>query len=128
MAADYRTPGVYINETSAFPPSIAGVPTAVPAFIGYTAQATAEGNDVHLLPVPISSLTDYQAIFGGDAPMQFSVSPDGPSYTVTATPGTPQGYLYKSLQLFFENGGGNCYIVAVGEYTSTPLATDLLAG
>jgi phage tail sheath protein FI len=39
MAANYRTPGVYIEEISKFPPSVAQVETAIPAFIGYTEKA-----------------------------------------------------------------------------------------
>ena len=33
----YKTPGVYIEESSTLPPSVAEVATAIPAFIGYTA-------------------------------------------------------------------------------------------
>ena len=36
------TPGVYINEISTLPPSIAQVSTAIPAFIGYTEKAEDE--------------------------------------------------------------------------------------
>ncbi|MFC3362471.1 hypothetical protein ACFOG5_04690 [Pedobacter fastidiosus] len=36
---DYKTPGVYINEINNFPPSIATVETAIPAFIGYTEKS-----------------------------------------------------------------------------------------
>jgi len=32
----YKTPGVYVEEISTFPPSVAEVATAIPAFIGYT--------------------------------------------------------------------------------------------
>ena len=39
ITATRRTPGVYITELAAFPPSIVGVQTAVPAFIGYTEKA-----------------------------------------------------------------------------------------
>ncbi|MDQ6764115.1 MAG: phage tail sheath family protein, partial [Bacteroidota bacterium] len=37
--ADYKTPGVYIEEIPHLPPSIASVETAIPAFIGYTEKA-----------------------------------------------------------------------------------------
>ncbi len=33
---NYKTPGVYVEETAKFPPSVAQVETAIPAFIGYT--------------------------------------------------------------------------------------------
>jgi len=35
---NYKTPGVYVEEIAKFPPSVAQVETAIPAFIGYTAQ------------------------------------------------------------------------------------------
>lgn len=34
MAIAYKTPGVYVAEVPSFPPSIAPVETAIPAFIG----------------------------------------------------------------------------------------------
>ena len=39
MATTYKTPGVYVEEISIFPPSVAQVETAIPAFIGYTEKA-----------------------------------------------------------------------------------------
>ena len=39
-----KTPGVYIAEKNAFPPSVVEVATAVPAFIGYTDLARNGGN------------------------------------------------------------------------------------
>ena len=60
-----KTPGVYITELDAFPPSIVGVQTAVPAFIGYTEKAQVNGKPVFLKPIKIGSLADYEAIFGG---------------------------------------------------------------
>ena len=59
-----NTPGVYITEFDAFPPSIVGVQTAVPAFIGYTETAEVSGKPVYFRPIPIGSLADYEAIFG----------------------------------------------------------------
>ena len=46
MTVQYKTPGVYIEEIDAFPPSIVGVETAVPVFIGYTAKAERKGRSV----------------------------------------------------------------------------------
>ena len=39
MATVLATPGVYIEEKSAFPSSAVQVATAVPAFVGYTEMA-----------------------------------------------------------------------------------------
>ena len=36
----YKTPGVYIEEISTLPASVAPVATAIPAFIGYTKSTT----------------------------------------------------------------------------------------
>ena len=41
----YSTPGVYIEEISVFPPSVAAVATAIPAFIGYTEKALGKQNE-----------------------------------------------------------------------------------
>lgn len=63
--ANYKTPGVYIQEISTLPASIAGVETAIPAFIGYTERATENGNDTKLRfkATRISSMLEYEEIF-----------------------------------------------------------------
>jgi phage tail sheath protein FI len=43
MSKTIKTPGVYINEVNAFPNSVQEVPTAIPAFIGYTSRTEYEG-------------------------------------------------------------------------------------
>ena len=43
--ATYRTPGIYVEEKSTLPPSVAEVATAVPAFIGYTRNGPADTAD-----------------------------------------------------------------------------------
>jgi len=65
MATSYKTPGVYIEEISKFPPSIAAVETAIPVFIGYTQAASKGGEDLNLKPTRITSLLDYETYFGG---------------------------------------------------------------
>ena len=59
-----RTPGVYIDEIKKFPPSIAAVETAIPAFIGYTQKALKRGEDLTLKPTLISSMLEYEEFFG----------------------------------------------------------------
>src|SRR4051794_13325331 len=69
MATAYKTPGVYIDEIAKFPPSIAPVETAIPAFIGYTQKAMdVTKDDLHLKPTRISSLIEYEKYFGGPQP------------------------------------------------------------
>lgn len=59
-----QTPGVYITELDAFPPSIVGVQTALPAFIGYTQKAEINGKPVYDQAIKINSLVDFITIFG----------------------------------------------------------------
>src|SRR6476620_5572980 len=67
--AEYKTPGVYIEEIPKLPPSIASVETAIPAFIGYTEKATRKvDNDLNMIPTRITSLLDYEKYFGKAEP------------------------------------------------------------
>lgn len=126
-----RTPGVYVTELEAFPPSIVGVQTAVPAFIGYTEKAEVSGKPIFFEPVKITSLADFEAIFGkgfepkyeltvlGGTPPHSSYDFEvaGKYFTITQT--APSSFnLYNSLRLFYLNGGGTCFIVSVGDYTN----------
>lgn len=117
MAKVYATPGVYIEEKSAFPNAIVDVPTNVPAFIGYTEKAESGGKSLLNIPVKISSLAEYQNFFGGAPTTTFKLA---------AEAGKPESFslevqdghfsLYVQMCMFFYNGGRSCYIVAVGLY------------
>ncbi|MFN7833433.1 MAG: phage tail sheath family protein, partial [Bacteroidota bacterium] len=65
MSKVYATPGVYIEEKSAFPNSAVPVATAVPAFIGYTQKASLNKKDITNVPVRISSFGEFLMYFGG---------------------------------------------------------------
>lgn len=172
LAKNRKTPGVYITEFPAFPPSIVGVATAVPIFIGYTATAAdpSSGKQMYMQAVPLSSMADYVTYFGGPFDAQGAVTAGiaavagveptdaaadgtGGSPGVAATPaiydfqaqsstvdgktlssatnnylvGTsynsttgadvlPLFNLYTAMQLFFANGGGNCFVISVANY------------
>ena len=61
----YRTPDVYVEEISVFPPSVAEVETAIPAFIGYTSFAIKKlADDLILVPTKIYSLKEFETYFG----------------------------------------------------------------
>ncbi|MGH9343683.1 MAG: phage tail sheath C-terminal domain-containing protein [Terriglobia bacterium] len=121
-----------VTEINAFPPSMVGVQTAVPAFIGYTQKATAGGKTVFLKPIAIASLADFEAAFGGGFQPIYNLKAihPGPSpapgwdfdvgsgYYELEQAGQAQFYLYPSMRFFFNNGGGNCYVVSVGDYTN----------
>lgn len=116
--ATYRTPDVYIEEISTLPPSVAEVSTAIPAFLGYTESATdADGNDLTLVPTRINTLLDYTALFGGPDTIAFNATANADNQLVALTKGTDsQHNLYYSLDHYFKNGGGSCYIVSLGKY------------
>jgi phage tail sheath protein FI len=127
----YNTPGVYVEEPQSLPPSVAGVATAVPAFIGYTQVAKQfVDDDLHLKPKRINSWPDYQAYFGSADPetsitVAIAAGTDG---VLRATPDLSEAkrsryLMYYALQLYFANGGGPCYIVSVGKYAAAPAHT-----
>ncbi|NES45738.1 hypothetical protein [Moorena sp. SIO2C4] len=123
----YKTPNVYVEEISTFPPSVAEVSTAIPAFIGYTEKAGI-GDQLKNKPTRISSLLDYETLFGKAEASEFSVTE---SSGVIAPISAPElKYLmYYALRLYFDNGGGSCYIVSVGQYSNIPKAVaDFKAG
>src|SRR3989338_3448584 len=63
--ANYKTPGVYVEEITKFPPSVAQVETAIPAFIGYTEKAEKlNGDTLAMIPKRITSILEYETYFG----------------------------------------------------------------
>ncbi len=76
MAKVYATPGVYIEGKSAFPNSAVPVPTAVPAFVGYTEKAVLNKKDITHVPTRISSLGEYLLYFGEGPNTTYSLEPD----------------------------------------------------
>lgn len=142
VAYDKKTPGVYVQELNAFPPSIVGVQTAVPAFVGYTEQAVLAGKQVYFKPIKIGSMADYEAVFGtkfpplydlkvvsavptpsDPTPTDYDFEFDGVNYSINQTHAS-HFYLYHSLKLFYDNGGGTAYVVSVGNYTDSGQSPD----
>ena len=144
MATTLQTPGVYIQELNAFPNSVVPVPTSVTAFIGYTEKAVLEGRSYLNRPFPVNSLAEYETIFGKgpDAVTQFSIlGADAGAVFAPLHPVIDLGAekyriglqsaafrLYHSLRLFYANGGGQCCIISVGDYSKAPALADLSAG
>jgi len=125
--ATYKTPDVYVEEISVFPPSVAEVETAIPAFIGYTEYAKKYvDNDLILKPTKIYSLKEYEQYYGmpEEDAIAISVEDDTTTggFSVTGfTPPSVKYLLYYNIKMFFDNGGAQCYIVSVGTYQSTPV-------
>lgn len=120
MAVSYSTPGVYIEEIPKFPPSIASVETAIPAFIGYTQKAVRNGESLIQKPTRIGSIAEYEETFGGAPSQNVVVFLDNGNNFVRSQAATAL-YLYDSLRMFYANGGGRCYIISVGLYPASNL-------
>lgn len=123
----YKVPGVYVEERNNLPGSIVSVPTAVPVFIGKT-----ESGDLKKA-VRIESLAQFEEAFGGpfcydagtptkrDIKLKL-IESRGQSDELLARTfevlefNHENFFLYYQVQMFFQNGGGYCYIVSVGHF------------
>jgi phage tail sheath protein FI len=163
LRKDRKTPGVYVTEFPAFPPTASGVSTAVPCFIGYTAKAEdpVTKKQLTLQAVPVVSMADYASYFGGGKSLAAnyhvsfaasgSAAASSPDFkalsaqiqsdkitlagllpcTVALQAGDDlksQYNMYLSMQMFYANGGGFCYIISVGDYSQDKKKEALLAG
>src|SRR6185295_10965163 len=115
----YKTPGVYVEEITTLPPSVAEVSTAIPAFIGYTEKGPKIAR--------VSTLLEYEQLFGGAKPTVFAVATDAdgkvtgvtnPAAPSGATSSVPEFLMYYSMSHYFKNGGGSCYVLSTGAYPS----------
>jgi phage tail sheath protein FI len=88
MAVTPTYPGVYVEELPSAVRTIVGVQTAITAFVGYTKRGPADE------PTPLRGFGDYERAFG-------RLDPD-----------CPVGY---AVQQFFQNGGGEAWVVRVAE-------------
>lgn len=118
----YKTPGVYVEETSVRPPSVAQVETAIPAFIGYTKIRKKNS-------VKISSIDEYIAKFGGGSHHfgTIKIDQDG-NFSLPDQPSIPDYRLFYSVKMFFANGGEKCWIISVGTYNDTISNEDMVNG
>lgn len=137
MAEKHKSPGVYITEQNAIPNSVVSVPTAVPAFVGYTPQAEYQGKSYLNVPVKITSWNEFLAIFCFPQKTRGKHQQYSPNYFVieeNVSESAPNSirfenrnlsicpdpstiyYLYLSVLIFYQNGGSDAYIVSVGSY------------
>ena len=139
IASNIKSPGVYINEQNAFPNSVVAVATAVPAFIGYTPQAEYNGKSYINVPYKITSFAEFQSIYcyPNPAPPASPAVQYSPEYYLVQQKSEPTDrdymiindayysilpdpntiyYMYNSIELFYQNGGEEAYIVSVGTY------------
>jgi hypothetical protein len=130
-----RTPGVYLDEVSVLPPSVAPVETAIAAFVGYTEKRP---GDLANVPLLITSWLEYVDHFGGpQTPTELGINvkitrivkdileDNGDfikadtikeSAEVSVKSIRPVHNMYFAVRHYFDNGGGKCYIVSTGGY------------
>lgn len=138
-----NVPGVFIEEVSLLPPSVVGVETGIPAFIGHTLKAETPDGKPITEPKRILSLKEYEDYFGKAEPeddliveITEQLGPDDKTIISSkieakfAPTGAANKFnMYYALQHFFANNGGPCYIVAVGDTKGNgPSTAKLKAG
>lgn len=128
MATTYKTPGVYVEEIPKLPPSVAQVETAIPAFIGYTEKAEKNGESLFNKGLAIESLTEFTSFFGNGPKATYQTYLDSNDAVANVVSTSPY-ILFDSLKMFYDNGGGKCYIISVGKYklNGTVDSAELLA-
>ncbi|MCB0838468.1 MAG: phage tail sheath family protein [Bacteroidetes bacterium] len=102
-------PGVYTTQinTQNLIPVIRSVETSIPVFIGYSQKAIYRNSSAFNQIIEIGSFAEYEQIFGES---------------------TQQFYLWESVKLFYENGGGKCFIISVGSTNSSLQRSSLEKG
>src|SRR5262245_30019299 len=91
----YLSPGVYVEEVEAGSRPIEGVGTAVAAFVGLAADGPFNA------PTLVTNWSQFTQAFG-----EF----------------VPGSYLGHAVYGYFNNGGGACYIVRIGQDGGEPVA------
>ena len=140
----YKTPGVYIKKVNPFPNSVVPLPTAIPAFVGYTEMAMKNGSSLANKPAKITSLLEFESWFGKGPKTLYDIKKlelgdditldqadfvsNGEGYVFDRAEGSHAYILYKSIQFFYNNGGGEAYITSVGNYDDSIKKDALISG
>jgi len=118
------TPGVAIQELPFNAPTISGVATAIPAFIGPVTNTNApDGDPLIGRSWRISGMREFEALFGVPDASEFIISVTKRINTEGALLGVDTSYqtaperipigerlLYHAMDLYFSNQGGPCWI------------------
>lgn len=129
MRSPLKTPGVYPEEKVSPGAAPRSIPTAVPAFIGYTAKISKDGKNLINVPILVRSWAEFLTVFGPAPPLvRFSLhSQEPPSLSRTGqfeSDGVHYALkknsihyrMYSSVKLFYQNEGADCWILSVGSY------------
>jgi uncharacterized protein len=135
MAVAVSYPGVYIQEVPSGVRTVAGVPTSIAAFVGYTSRGPTQ------TPVQIFSFADFERRFGGlhqDSPLSYSVShfflnggatawiarvATGDSAAAVGLLTAPGGTPTLRAEAASSGGWGNSLRLAVDYATANPAST-----
>lgn len=90
---EYLAPGVFVEEVSFRAKSIEGVGTTTTGFVG-----PCRYGPIDLEPDLLTSLVEFERVYGGKAQLNFSDD------------GATDNYLWNAVRAFFEEGGKRCYV------------------
>src|SRR4051794_26491523 len=105
---EYLAPGVYVEEVDTGSKPIEGVSTSTAGFVGAAEMGPTQG-----LPQLVTSMADFQRVYGGILP---------------ETPWGNQRFLAHAVQGFFENGGKRVYVQRVVGAGAQPAFAELANG
>ncbi|MEQ1961648.1 phage tail sheath C-terminal domain-containing protein [Xenorhabdus khoisanae] len=139
MSDNLKTPGVYIEEDASLALSVSNSPTAVPVFIGKFTPKTAEPTQAC---IRISNWLEFTSAFSlapvtdivinsshssddetkkeaQETPkvqvLSASVAEDEPEKWIHNIERINQSLAVEALKLYFQNGGGACYIYSLND-------------
>ncbi|NJN03593.1 MAG: phage tail sheath family protein [Leptolyngbyaceae cyanobacterium SL_1_1] len=97
MALDYFAPGVYVEEVDRGSRPIEGISMSVAGFIGFTEDV--RGDAELFKPMMVTNWSQY---------LEYFSKPSSDGFTEFGA------YLPFSVQGWFQNGGGRCWVVSIG--------------
>jgi len=112
MNTDFHTPGVYLEEPNGLSLSIQSGETAVPVFVGHF-EFVDSHSDQAMRCIRVDSWLNFTQQFKADASDSFHI--DASDENKPRVDGTQLGAF--SVRLFFENGGGACYVLPLNAFS-----------
>lgn len=96
---EYLAPGVFVEEVSYRAKSIEGVSTTTTGFVGPTLYGP-----IAIEPEIITSLVEFERIYGGRSPIMFDDD------------GRVDNYMWNAVRAFFEEGGKRLYVARAFDF------------
>lgn len=119
MSEVYAVPGVYVTEPDGPSMSIQSGETAVPVFLGFFTPKTPPQTTEPLSCVRIESWLDFSQQFGPSDTLTVNLTLP-PKHHATTYMGA------HSVRLYFENGGGPCYVLNLPRGVGKPIDANVL--